>query len=99
MSECDGCDDTFCNECEEMKTCEGEGCETVFCDDCSEKNICSFCGGCKSCLNSGLVRCTSDDCNKRTCYDCDRSRRGGKPYWDEESKCKCGESLEKYGYV
>ena len=99
MTDCPGCFESFCNECCEMKKCGREGCEAVMCDDCSEKNTCSFCGGCRSCLDSGLIRCTSDHCNKKTCMDCNISRRGGKIEWDEESKCKCGETLEAYSYV
>ena len=96
---CRRCELEFCNDCKDMKTCEGE-CETTFCDDCFEKNTCSFCGKCHACSDQGsLIRCISDHCNKRTCYDCDQSRRGGKRTWDEESKCKCGARLEEYGYL
>ena len=96
-SRCSRCRSYACNECDEMKTCEGEDCETVFCDDCSEKNTCCYCGKmrCQTC--AGLVGCSLSHCKKGVCSEC-YSRRESEVGWDEANKCKCGESLD-YGYL
>ena len=92
MIRCSRCRSYACNECDEMKTCEGEGCETVLCDDCSEKNTCCYCGKmrCQTC--AGLVGCSLSHCKKGVCLEC-YTRRESEVGWDEAGKCECGESL------
>ena len=70
---CGKCNHNVCNNCGEMKACEGDDCEDsiVLCEDCYEKKTCSYCDRtrCSSCVSS--YPCESDDCPNVTCHDCE----------------------------
>ena len=78
MAECELCDHCICNECEEMRACEGEDCEIVLCGACSEKRKCRVCNHtrCMSCISS--YQCTLGGCNKVICRDCIIHGEGGR---------------------
>ena len=71
MTDCPGCFDDFCNECEpDMKECENEICGEVFCDDCAVERTCHHCNQmrCRSCNRS--YKCDLNGCNTVICRDC-----------------------------
>lgn len=65
LTECDGCNELACNNCEEMKACGGDDCGEVMCEDCYEKNTCSYCE------KTRCGRCKHDDCPNAICHDCE----------------------------
>jgi len=71
-SSCSNCYRYACNECEEMKTCEGEDCERTLCVRCFEKKKCYYC------KRSRCLRCVGHiECQGKTvCIECNQSRMG-----------------------
>jgi len=71
-SRCSICDSYACNECEEMKTCEGEDCERTLCVGCFKKKKCYYC---KRSRCYGCSRILMECQGKTACFECDQSRR------------------------
>jgi len=63
---CDKCGNGICNECGELKECEG--CQARLCVYCIHK--CEFCDGtrCQDC--KPLRQCNGEDCTKEHCEEC-----------------------------